>query len=352
MDIKQTCIKAVSTVNGAFNAVKSKTGCFVKAQKKVIAIVAALTVMVMLMSVMMIKRNNVNVYVDGVLTDSFTTFESDSQKWLGLSKVELNEGDAVNTVETDIYVDRAFYVTVEADGVKTTVNTVKCTVEKALELAGVVLNGGDIISISKDVILTGDTSIVVNRVKKDTVCETEIIEYTTKKIKTDELYEGQSEVVTEGENGKIVYTYDVVYTDGVETERTLVSKETVKEAVQKVVKVGTKIKSSFIKTSSTPKSYKAVYTMKASAYTYGEDGGNYTATGEKCRRGIVAVDPRVIPLGTRLYIESTDGKYIYGEAVAADTGGAIKGYKIDIFVESSKECYSFGRRNVNVYILD
>ena len=91
--------------------------------------------------------------------------------------------------------------------------------------------------------------------------------------------------------------------------------------------------------------------MRASAYTYGNDGGNYTCLGEPTRRGVVAVDPSVIPLGTRLYIESEDGKYIYGEAVAGDTGGAIKGNKIDLFVESARECRAFGRRNVTVYIL-
>ena len=68
--------------------------------------------------------------------------------------------------------------------------------------------------------------------------------------------------------------------------------------------------------------------------------------------GVVGVDPGVIPLGTRVYVETADGQYIYGTAVAADTGGAIKGNKIDICVDTSSEAYAFGRRTVNVYILD
>ena len=72
----------------------------------------------------------------------------------------------------------------------------------------------------------------------------------------------------------------------------------------------------------------------------------------RAQRGVVAVDPRVIPLGTRLYIETADGSYIYGNAVAGDTGGAIKGNKIDLFMNSYSECMQFGRRTVNVYILD
>jgi 3D (Asp-Asp-Asp) domain-containing protein len=71
-----------------------------------------------------------------------------------------------------------------------------------------------------------------------------------------------------------------------------------------------------------------------------------TASGMKVKPGIVAVDPRVIPLGTWLYVEG------YGEALAADTGGAIKGNKIDLFYESPKTVKNFGRRKVKVYVLD
>lgn len=97
---------------------------------------------------------------------------------------------------------------------------------------------------------------------------------------------------------------------------------------------------------------KKMYVMKGTAYTYGDDGGNVTATGVSTKRGIVAVDPKVIPLGSRLYIRTPSGDYIYGYAVAADTGGAIKGKKIDIFVETEKEAYNFGRRNLEVYVLE
>jgi len=70
------------------------------------------------------------------------------------------------------------------------------------------------------------------------------------------------------------------------------------------------------------------------------------------QRGVVAVDPKVIPLGTKLYIESPDGSYVYGCAVAGDTGGAIKGNRIDLFMDTYSECMQFGRRTMNVYILN
>jgi len=84
-------------------------------------------------------------------------------------------------------------------------------------------------------------------------------------------------------------------------------------------------------------------TFEATAYTW---TGNRTATGTWPSRGTVAVDPRVIPLGTKLYIEG------YGPAVALDTGGAIRGHIIDLYMESEDECWAWGRRTVKVRIIE
>ena len=89
--------------------------------------------------------------------------------------------------------------------------------------------------------------------------------------------------------------------------------------------------------------------MHATAYSRNEAGlGNYTANGTDLRNNprVIAVDPRVIPLGTKVYVEG------YGEAVAADTGGAIKGNKIDVHMESVNSCNSWGRKNVKVTVLE
>ncbi|MGM9539669.1 3D domain-containing protein [Anaerovibrio sp.] len=93
--------------------------------------------------------------------------------------------------------------------------------------------------------------------------------------------------------------------------------------------------------------YATCISMEASAYLPTDgNGAGITATGAVARRGIVAVDPDVIPLGTRVYIPG------YGTAVAADTGGAIRGNKIDLCMESYGEAINFGRRSVEVYILN
>ncbi len=92
--------------------------------------------------------------------------------------------------------------------------------------------------------------------------------------------------------------------------------------------------------------YIAVYDMEATAYLPTDgDGYGITATGIPATYGVAAVDPYVIPLGSRLYIPG------YGEAIAADTGGAIYGNRIDLCMESYSECMNFGRRYVTVYVL-
>ena len=93
-------------------------------------------------------------------------------------------------------------------------------------------------------------------------------------------------------------------------------------------------------------SYAAVMAMEATAYLPTDgNGAGITAMGIPATYGVAAVDPRVIPLGSRLYIPG------YGEALAADTGGAINGYKIDLCMESYDEAMRFGRRTITVYVL-
>ena len=92
-----------------------------------------------------------------------------------------------------------------------------------------------------------------------------------------------------------------------------------------------------------PESEPETITFEATAYTW---TGNRTASGTWPSRGTIAVDPRVIPLGTELYIEG------YGPAVAADTGGAIQGQRVDLYMDSEHECWQWGRRKVEVRVLE
>ncbi|MCE5286754.1 MAG: peptidoglycan-binding protein, partial [Pelosinus sp.] len=96
-----------------------------------------------------------------------------------------------------------------------------------------------------------------------------------------------------------------------------------------------------------PNNYHKELTMQATAYTSQDPGsGNLTKRGHRLHKGLVAVDPRVIPLGTRLYIEG------YGYAIADDIGSAIKGHHIDLAFENRHAAFQFGRRMVKVLVLD
>ena len=106
---------------------------------------------------------------------------------------------------------------------------------------------------------------------------------------------------------------------------------------------------------------RATHYMQATGYDIGyESCGKWpgdplygiTATGIRATYGVVAVDPRVIPLGSKLFIQTTDGSFTYGYALAADTGGAIKGNRIDLCFDSRQDALNFGRRNVVVYVLN
>ena len=107
------------------------------------------------------------------------------------------------------------------------------------------------------------------------------------------------------------------------------------------------VRENIVETSYGAINYSNVMSMEATAYLPTDgSGAGITATGIRATYGVVAVDPRVIPLGSKVYIPG------YGVALAADTGGAIKGYKIDLCMESYAECMQFGRRNVTVYVLE
>jgi len=89
--------------------------------------------------------------------------------------------------------------------------------------------------------------------------------------------------------------------------------------------------------------------MIATAYSRSEEEGTadgITASGTIVRPGVVAVDPDIIPLGTKIIIEGM------GTYVAEDTGGAIKGNRLDIYYESRKEAFEFGVQSVNVFVLE
>ena len=186
--------------------------------------------------------------------------------------------------------------------------------------------------------------------------ETEEVSYNTVKRLNSSLEAGSVVTVREGENGEKNVRYRVKYENGEEVSRETVGEYVTKAPVDKVVEYGSKNASANSPVNTGKLDYKYVLTCNATAYDMSaEENGGYagqTATGVPLDKGVIAVDPRVIPLGSRVYIEALDGSWSYGYAVAADTGGAIKGNRVDLCYRTRSECIQFGRRPCRVYVLN
>lgn len=186
----------------------------------------------------------------------------------------------------------------------------------------------------------------INRQVEETVVRQKLMDFETITRENPNLYKGESKVVQEGVKGVTEETRLVTKVNGEERGSIVIGSKILSESRSKIVEVGTKKPENMIH----GKKYKKKIVMRGTAYD--PSAGKWTASGTRARVGAVAVDPRVIPLGTKLYIESADGFPTYGFAVAEDTGGAIKGNRIDVFYNSRSQALRFGRRNVVVYILE
>lgn len=168
------------------------------------------------------------------------------------------------------------------------------------------------------------------------------VPFGTQVINDPEMEFGSKKVEKEGVKGKDLVTYENITRPGREQKIEL-DRRRVVEPVNEIVRQG--VAQSIL----TPNGYvrykKKIY-GEATAYTWGGGASGTTSIGLWPKRGIVAVDPRVIPYYTKLYIPG------YGMAIAGDTGGAIVGTRIDLFMDSLYECYQWGRRDVEIYILE
>ncbi|MDD2433337.1 MAG: 3D domain-containing protein [Clostridia bacterium] len=223
------------------------------------------------------------------------------------------------------------------DGQKLEVITKKELVEEILKETKINLNSEDKTIPELDEI--AEDKIQVIRVAKETVEEKEMLSYTTEERHSEKLYKGEKRILQKGQKGIEKNIYEVILEDGQEVARNFVKKVRVKEPVKQVVALGTR---QTVSRGGTSLEFAEAHTMTATAYTH---TGNRTATGIWPSVGIVAVDPRVIPLGTRLYVDG------YGFATAADVGGKIKGKRIDVFLETKEEALRWGRRRVQVFVL-
>ncbi|NSW89744.1 MAG: DUF348 domain-containing protein [Firmicutes bacterium] len=258
-----------------------------------------------------------------------------------------------------VFIKRAIPICVNVDGAKLEILTHNTTLREVLEENQIEVNESDRIEgagIDQPVFPGMNVKIV--RIKEDLIIEKEPISYIVERRPNQRLDQGVEKTVREGKEGIRELLYRVVYEDGVLKTKELV-KETIASApVNKLVEYGTIAK--YTTARGETFRYSKVLDMRATAYTssYKDTGKNpdhphfgITYTGIKAKRGIIAVDPKVIPLGSRVYVEGVGKTPDYGFALAADIGGAIKGNLIDLYFETQEEADGWGIKKVRVYIL-
>lgn len=315
-----------------------------------------------------------NVTIDnGGKEISFKTFYSEVTDILKAASITYTEQDDV-IVEEDknnisVAVKYSFPVNINYAAQKYTVNVTGGTVNDALAKAGITLNQYDIINLSTDTVLSKTENIDITHIDYVTETATEEIPFASTTSYSSKLAQGKKQT-TEGKVGLKQVTYQRKLVNGVVTETQVVSENVIQKPVNKTVVIGTKKPA--VTTSANvscissltpaspieldkngnPVSYKKHITVQATAYT--ASGGARCSTGVVAAPGYIAVNPKFIPYGTKMYIKSSDGRYVYGYAIAADTGGFAKKRptNVDLFFPTKQQCIVFGRRNVEIYILD
>lgn len=318
---------------------------------KFILIVLAL-VSVLTMGFSTALGNDVELNINGN-TKTVFTYEKTVGDFLEKEGIVLKNKDLVSP-SFDKAIDKDMKIVISSpksyhikDGKKTLIAEASgYTVADVLDNLDIKLNKLDRVSLPLDEIAKEGMEIKIDRVVVENIENKIEIPFETESRENKDMFEGEKKVITKGEVGQKTESLKNTYVNGVLETTEVLKSEITKDPVKEVVEVGTK------KGTVAPneKNAKRVIVMQATAYD--PTAGSKTAMGTRARVGAVAVDPKVIPLGSKLYIESIDGFASYGYATAEDTGGAIKGNRIDLFYDSNAEANRFGRRNVKVYVLD
>lgn len=256
-----------------------------------------------------------------------------------------------------IFIKRAVDVKVAIDGKILNIKSAEENVDKMISAENILVEGYDKVFPARETKLENGLNVKVTRMKTELVKEELPIDFSVIYRSDDTIEKGATKILQEGQQGKKIIKTRIVYEDGKQISKQVVSELVDKQPVNKIVAKGT------LGTITASRGGKVYYTkslrMRATAYTAGfgstgknpgDSGYGRTATGTRVRRDVngyssIAVDPRVIPLGTKLYIEG------YGLAIAEDTGGGIKGDKIDVFLDTDNQANSWGVKWVNVYFL-
>ncbi|MEL7564593.1 MAG: ubiquitin-like domain-containing protein [Dehalobacterium sp.] len=294
----------------------------------------------------LVIEKEVTIVVDGAATH-VKTLKSDVASVLEEENIKLYPKDLITPGLTSkleegqvITVTRAFNVTLEVDGKKTSVLTLPKTVQEILDQANVALGEKDIVEPALSALVDKNTNhITINRITEKLITKKELIAFRIEQKEDPTLERGIRRIIQQGKDGSKEDTIKITYQDGKEINREVIGTKILQEPKNQVISQGVL---QYASRGGTRFEFSRAIEVKASAYTY---TGSRTSAGTNPKVGTVAVDPLVIPMGSRLYVEG------YGFGRAEDTGSAITGNRIDLFLETEQECRRWGRRSVKVYIL-
>ncbi len=311
----------------------------------------------------------VSIY-DGDRLFKVYSFSSDADSILSSSSIEVEAGDNVEVLKNSdtansgmtIKISRSFPISITIGNSTIRVFVAGGTVREALAEVDFIPDNYDEVNYSLDAQVFEGMEITVLDVEYITETKENILKYKTVRRVDASMKAGEEKVTREGRDGMETVTTFKKIVDGelVETSITKSSQKPVSKKVSYGVEQRT-LKSSEMMSDLTPKSeikldkngipvkYSRKLTGVASAYCT----GTTCSTGVRVKQGYIAVDPSIIPYGTEMYIRTPDGSYIYGYAIAADTGGftAWGNTIADLYMYSYSDCVNFGRRNIDIYIL-
>ncbi|MBR6509011.1 MAG: G5 domain-containing protein [Clostridia bacterium] len=349
---------------------------FSKTRKSCLAVITAVTVAAA--TLLSYSIYTVNIF-DGENTYTVRTLSNNVTRVLSSLGYESNSYKIKNTTvsgtTTSIEIETEFPVYITCGDKTLEITFTGGTVADAIKQAGFSIDEHDFLEPSAETEINDTTYIDFTNIDYVDTVVTENIPYETKTVYSGSLKKGETKTITAGVNGVKEIKYRERIVNGVVAEKTVsetkvlsnpvteqkvIGSAPAKTATATAVSTSSAVKSISVLTPATeikldkngnPVNYKSKMTVRATAYTY---TGNNCATGVAPKPGYIAVNPKVIPYGTKLYIKSPDGSIIYGYAVAADTGGFIRKHPtgIDLFMTTQSACTNFGVRNMEVYILN
>ena len=308
-------------------------------------------------------KKTIVVVIDGKSTQ-ITTFRSSLANALRDGNIAITPKDKViPRIETHIengnkiFIKRAVDVSVHVDGKEIKIRSAENNISEMLKAEKITLAEKDKIFPSKDKGLQNGLKIAITRVDAKVEVKIQNLDFDTVMKNDDSLEKGMTKTIQDGLIGSKTLSFNVSYENDKEISRNLVTEIVTQNPITKIVAVGT------LGVVNSNRGGKLYYTnnikVKATAYSAnysstGKSPGDYdfgvTSTGTRAKRtadgfSSIAVDPRVIPLGTKLYVPG------YGCAIAEDVGGGIKGNSIDVYFDSDSEALNWGERWMSVYIL-